>query len=122
MPPAHLRIRPPSVSLRPAFVDAAADDALVASKRFSDQVFARLEPVERLLRQDPRLARAGAVVGLGAAALGALRGQQSLTFIGTQAVRLGLEKQLTQIRRRSGFVIEPSIEYRGIGLIISRTF
>ena len=92
----------------------------VAAKRFADEFYNRLQPIEQLVRDDQRLRRASEAVGLSAIALGALRGGSSLAFVGTQALRLGFDKQLTQIRTRTGFVVEPSIGYRSIGVTASR--
>jgi len=110
----------PVVAAAPAITDAdTADDAAVAARRFAEQLSARLQPIEQRLREDARLRRAGAVIGLSAAALGALRGQQTLTFVGTQAVRLGLDRQLAAIRARSGLSIEPTIGYRRVAISVS---
>jgi hypothetical protein len=96
------------------------DDAAAAAKRFVDEWSERLRPIELRLREDQRLRRAGAIVGLSAAAIGAVRGQQALTFAGTQALRIGLDRQLTAIRARSGFEIQPTIGRRGFSVTVSR--
>jgi len=110
----------PVVTVAPAISDAdTADDATVVARRFAEELSARLQPIEQRLREDARLRRAGAVIGLSAAAIGALRGQQTLTFVGTQAVRLGLDRQLSAIRARSGVSIEPTIGHRTIAVTVS---
>jgi hypothetical protein len=97
-----------------------AETPQVAAKRLADQFYNRLQPIEHLVRDDQRLRRASEAIGLSAIALGALRGGGSLTFVGTQALRLGFDRQLTQIRNRTGLVVEPSIGYRSIGVTASR--
>jgi hypothetical protein len=98
------------------------DDVAVAAQRFADEWSERLRPLGERLRDDRRLRRAGAIVGLSAAAIGAVRGQHTLTFIGTQALRVGLDRQLTAIRARSGFNVEPTIGHRSFGVTISKTY
>jgi len=110
----------PVVAVAPAISDAdTADDAAVAARRFAEQLSERLRPIEQRLRDDARLRRAGAVIGLSAAAIGAFRGQQALTFVGTQAIRLGLDRQLATFRARSGVSVEPSIGYRRLAIVVS---
>src|SRR5207248_2814663 len=112
----------PVVSAAPAISDAdTADDAAVAAQRFADRWSQRLQPFEQRLREDSRLRRAGAVLGLSAAAIGALHGQRTLTFVGTQAVRLGLDRQLVAIRARTGVSVEPTIGYRTVAITVSKT-
>jgi hypothetical protein len=82
----------------------------------------RLRPLEQRLRDDDRVRRAGAVIGISALALGALHGTKPLTFAGTHALRIGLNKQLTAIEARSGFAVEPSIGHRSIAVTVKRTF
>jgi hypothetical protein len=119
----HVRPQVPVVSVSPVIsADDTTDDVRVASQRFVDEWSARLRPIEQRLREDRRLRRAGALVGLSAAAIGAVRGQQSLTFVGTQALRVGLDRQLTVIRRRSGFAVEPTIGHRSFAITLSRTY
>jgi hypothetical protein len=119
---APLSLAVPVVSVAPALADVESDKPTVAMKRLSDEWSARLRPIEERFREDRRLRRAGVVVGLGTAALGALRGQRTLTFVGTQALRLGLDKHLTLLRERSGFVLEPTIGPRAFAITASRTF
>jgi hypothetical protein len=120
--PAH--VRPdgrPVVSVSPVLsADDASDDVTVAAKRFVDEWSERLRPIEQRLREDGRVRRAGAVVGLSAAAIGAVRGQQTLTFVGTQALRLGLDRQLSAVQARTGFVVAPSIGHRSFSVTISK--
>jgi len=98
------------------------DDAAAAARKFVEEWSERLRPLEQRLRDDHRLRRAGAIVGLSAAAIGAVRGQQTLTFVGTQAIRIGLDRQLTAIRARSGFEIQPTIGHRSFAITASKTF
>ena len=100
----------------------STDDVIAASKRFSDDVFARLRPLETRLQNDARLRSAGTIVGLGAAAVGALRGQRTLTFVGTEAIRLGLDRQLNVVRARTGFSVTPSLGHRTFSVMFSRSF
>jgi hypothetical protein len=111
----------PVVAAAPVVIDGE-DDSVVTFQRLSHDVTERLEPIEQRFREDERLRRAGAVVGLSAAALGALRGQPTLTFVGTHALRLGLDRQLTTIRKRTGFVVEPSIGHRRFSVTATRTY
>jgi hypothetical protein len=116
------RTAPPiRVSVAPIAIDGD-DDSTVTIQRMSEELTERLRPIEQRVREDERLRRAGAVVGLSAAALGALRGQRTLTFVGTHAVRLGLDRQLTTIRKRTGFAVEPSIGHRSFAVTATRTY
>ena len=120
--PPHVARGTPVVSAAPAISDAdTADDAAVAAQRFADRWSQRLQPFEQRLREDSRIRRAGAVLGLSAAAIGALHGQRTLTFVGTQAVRLGLDRQLVAIRARTGVSVEPTIGHRSFAITISKT-
>jgi len=112
---------PPVVSVAPVAIDGE-DDSTVAIQRMSEELTERLKPIEQRFREDERLRRAGAVIGLSAAALGALRGQPTLTFVGTHAVRLGLDRQLTTIRKRTGFVVEPSIGHRSFAVTATKVY
>ena len=119
----QVRVPAPVVSVVPVMTaEDTSDDVAVAARRFVDEWSERLRPLEQRLRQDTRLRRAGAVVGLSAAAIGAIRGEHTLTFVGTQAVRLGLDRQLTAIRARSGFAVAPTIGHRRFEITVSRTY
>jgi hypothetical protein len=121
--PQVVRAQTPVVSVVPVMTaEDTSDDLTVAARRFVDEWSARLRPLEQRLRQDARLRRAGAVVGLSAAAIGAIRGEQTLTFVGTQAVRLGLDRQLTAIRAHSGFTVAPTIGHRRFEITVSKTY
>jgi hypothetical protein len=123
MRPAHPVVVGPTVSVAPVLSnDDTSDDVTVAARRFVEEWSDRLRPIEQRLRDDSRLRRAGAIVGLSAAAVGALRGQQTLTFVGTQAIRVGLDRQLSAIRAKSGFSVEPTIGYRRFAITVNRTF
>ena len=102
--------------------DDDGDVSMAAIQRASERIVERLRPIADRLRSDARLRRAGTVLGIGAVALGALRGTSPLTFAGTQAVRFGLQLQLTAIERRSGFVVEPSIGHRSVAVSVRRKF
>jgi hypothetical protein len=115
--------RRPVVAVAPVTIaDGDSADSLIAIQRTSDRLMERLRPLERRFQSDDRLRRAGTVVGIGAIAVGALRGTAPLTFAGTQALRFGLRSELTAIERRSGFVVEPSIGHRSVAVTVSRTF
>ena len=119
----QVRVQTPVVSVVPVMTaEDSSDDVTVAARQFVDEWSERLRPLEQRLRQDARLRRAGAVVGLSAAAIGAIRGEHTLTFVGTQAVRLGLDRQLTAIRARSGFSVAPTIGHRRFEITVSRTY
>src|SRR5260221_8594506 len=93
----------PVVAVAPAISDAdTADDTAVAARRFAEQLSERLRPIEQRLRDDARLRRAGAVIGLRAAAIGAFRGQEALTFVGPESLRLGLGRHVRPFPRGSG--------------------
>src|SRR5256885_386928 len=111
----------PVATVAPVAIDGA-DDSTVAIQRMSEGLTERLRPIEQRFRQDKRLQRAGAIVGLSAVALGALRGQPTLTFVGTHAVRLGLDRQLAPIRKRTGFVVEPSIGHRSVSVTATKVY
>ena len=108
--------------VRVAPVVIADEDVSEPVERAAERLVDRLRPLERRLRDDDRVRRAGTVVGLGAIALGALNGAKPLTVAGTHALRLGLSKQLTAIEARSGFAVEPSIGHRSIAVTVKRTF
>src|SRR5579864_7703492 len=114
-------IQTATVPPKPTVDVSAEDDPVASAKRLSDAVSERLEPLEQRFRDDARLRSAGAVVGLGAIALGALRGQRTLTFLGTQVIRMGLDRQLSAVRARTGFSVTPSIGRRSFSIVISRT-
>jgi hypothetical protein len=113
----------PVVSVAASVTDMSAlDDVTVSAKRFSDELSARLRPIETRLRNDARLRSAGALVGLSAAAVGALRRQRALTFVGAEAIRIGLDRQLGIVRARTGFSMTPSLGDHGFTVTFSRTF
>src|SRR5476651_1787021 len=122
VPAAHLTPSTTSGIARPAPLDAGGAAAPPVVTRLSEEIGSRLRAIEQRFQDDQRLQRAAAVAGLGAAALGALQGKQALTFAGTHVLRLGFDQQLTRIRQRSGFSVEPSIGYRTLALRLSRTF
>ena len=113
----------PVVSVAASVTDMSAlDDVTASAKRFSDELSARLRPIETRLRNDARLRSAGTLVGLSAAAVGALRGQRALTFVGAEAIRIGLDRQLGIVRARTGFSMTPSLGDHGFTVTFSRTF
>lgn len=83
----------------------------------------RLRPFQERLREDDRVRAAGSALGLGIVAYEAFhrRPQMPLAFVGTQALRLGLHRQLSTVHSRSGFVVEPSIEQGGFAITFRRT-
>ena len=98
------------------------DDPRLATRRFEQVLFERLKPIEQRFREDPRLRRAGTVAGLTAMALAAIRGDQPLAFLGTGAMRLTLDGQLTKLRQTTGFTIAPSVSRRRVAVVVTRTF
>ena len=113
----------PVVSVAASLTDMSAlDDVTASAKRFSDELSARLRPIETRLRNDARLRSAGTLVGLSAAAVGALRGQRALTLVGAEAIRIGLDRQLGIVRTRTGFSVTPSLGDHGFTVTFSRTF
>lgn len=100
--------------------DAREEGTLV--KRITDELDARLRRIEQRVRTDERLRQAGAIVGLGAAAIGAIRGDNPLTFIGTHALRIAFDPQLSRLRARTGMTVETSVGYRRVAITFSRTF
>jgi len=112
----------PVVAVAPVSIGDPDDDAAVVMQRTTEHVAERLRPLEQRLREDDRLRRAGAILVIGAVAIGALHGTAPLTFAGTQAVRFGLQAPLDAIERRTGFAIEPSIGHRRIAVTVNRTF
>jgi hypothetical protein len=113
----------PVVSVAAGVTDmAGADDVTAAAKRFSDELYARVRPIETRLQNDSRLRSAGTVIGLSAAAIGALRGQRALTVVGTEAIRFGLDRQLRVVRARTGFSVTPSLGQHAFTVTFSRTF
>ena len=113
----------PVVSVAAGVTDMGAlDDVTASAKRFSDELSARLRPIETRLRNDARLRSAGTLLGLSAAAVGALRGQRALTLVGAEAIRIGLDRQLGIVRARTGFSMTPSLGDHGFTVTFSRTF
>jgi len=110
----------PIVSVAP--VTIADEESSESVERAAERLVARLRPLEQRLRDDDRVRRAGAVIGISALALGALHGTTPLTLAGTHALRLGLSKHLTAIEARSGFSVEPSIGHRALAVTVKRTF
>jgi hypothetical protein len=87
------------------------------------QLMERMRPLHERLIRDDRLRAAESVVGLGIAAYEASRsgGRLPLGFIGTEALRLGLHRQIVGIRRQSGYVVEPSIGRRSFSITLRKT-
>jgi hypothetical protein len=99
--------------------DNATDVTTAQVKRLLD----KWQPVHHRLVQDDRLRVLSGVVGLGVVAYEGIRsGQQMpLAFIGTEALRIGLHPQLTAVRERTGFSVEPSLGYRRFELTFRKT-
>ena len=89
-----------------------SEPGAAAVKRLTD----RIRPIQQRLEEDERLRAAERVVGLGMAAVGVLRGQATLSSVGTQALRLGLNREFAAFRERSGFVVEPSFNSHGFSI------
>ena len=115
------QIQSAGVVPKPAAEVSVDDDPVASAKRLSDALSERLRPVEQRFRDDARLRNTGAFVGLGVVAVGALRGQGTLTFIGTQALRIGFDRQLSDVHALTGFSVTPSIGRRRVSIVIRRT-
>jgi len=98
--------------------DSPAADAIV------ERVIQRLRPIENRLRDDHRLRKAESLIGLGVVAHEALQKNPRvpLGYVGTQALRMGPHRQLTTIRQRSGYEVEPSIGRRSFSVTLRKTF
>jgi hypothetical protein len=112
--------RGPAIAVPAVKLDV--DDPQVAARRFQAALFERLKPIEARFREDPRLRRAGAIIGFGAVAAGALRHKQPLTAVGTGALRLGFGRQLSTLQRNTGFSVSPTLERRGFSISLTRRF
>jgi hypothetical protein len=97
-------------------------EARIAAKHFADEALRRLQPIQQRLRQDTMMRSAGAVLGAGVIALTTVRDSRSLAAVGTQVLRFGLDTPLTQLRNRSGFMVEPAIGHRTFSIRLSRRF
>jgi hypothetical protein len=95
------------------------DVTAVQVKRLLD----KWHPVHERLVQDDRLRVLSGVVGLGVVAYEGIRSRQHvpLAFIGTEALRIGLHPQLSAVRERTGFSVEPSLGYRRFELTFRKT-
>jgi hypothetical protein len=111
-----------ALGLQPDRPVARTDAAPLAIDQFSAECVRRLTTIQHRLQEDSQVRSAGAVLGLGAIALGALHGRSSLTLLGTQGLRFGFGSQLARIRKETGFVVEPSIGPHAFALKISRSF
>ena len=100
----------------------ASDDVAVSAKRLADELSERLRPIEVRVQSDARLRSAGALVGLSAVAVGALRGQRTLAVAGAEVIRLGLNHQLDVVRARTGFSVTPSLGDHRFTVTFSRNF
>lgn len=98
------------------------EDPQMAARRLETALLDRLKPLHARFRDDTSLSRVGAVVGLGALALGAVRREQPLLAVGGGALRIGLDRQLSTIRRSTGFAVEPRLERGGFSISMTRTF
>jgi hypothetical protein len=99
---------------------ANADDDVVAAWKRSDAFSERLLLWKEWLQRDPLFRSAGALFGVGALAAGALRDQTALTFVGTQVVCVGFDRQLNALRKHTGFSIAGSVGRRSFSVVVSR--
>ena len=77
---------------------------------FPQRILDTWQPVRERLVQDDRLRTLTGIVGLGIAAYEAgPRSGIHFDFIGTEALRIGLQPQLNMLHERTGFTVEPSI-------------
>jgi len=98
------------------------DNPHVAARRLETALLARLKPIEARFREDTRLRRVGTVIGLGAVAVGALRGEQPLVAVGTGVLRLGFSHQISEIQRTTGFSVSPTLERHGFSISLTKRF
>ena len=97
------------------------DDPQVAAVKLQAALLDRLRPLEARFREDTRIRRVGALVGVSAVALGAFRREQALVAVGSGALRLGLERQLSAVHQKTGFAMSPRLERRGFSLFLTKT-
>jgi hypothetical protein len=102
----------------------APDNEPSAADEVIQGMIERVRPIESRLRDDHRLRKAESLIGLGVVAYEALRKdpRMPLGYVGTQALRMGLHRQLATIRQRSGYEVEPSIGRRSFAVAFRRTF
>ncbi len=120
---AAVPLGPPSASVADAVDETgSAENIPLEAKRFADGIAARLRPIEMRLDRDLRLRSAGTALGLATAAVGALRGHRTLTVVGAEAIRLGLNRQLSAVHAHTGITIDPAVGSHGFAVTFSRTF
>jgi hypothetical protein len=112
---------------RSAFKQRASAEAPDGEPSAADEVIQRMiervRPIESRLRDDHRLRKAESLIGLGVVAYETMHKdpRMPLGYVGTQALRMGLHRQLTTIRQRSGFEVEPSIGHRSFAVTFRKT-
>jgi hypothetical protein len=81
------------------------------------------QPLHERVVQDDRLRMISGVVGLGVLAYEAMptRSHLPLELVGTEALRIGLHPQLSRLRERTGYAVEPSVGLRRFVLTFRKT-
>ena len=103
-------------SRRPAHRPSVPDRYANLDKRVTKLV-ERVRPFPDRITRDDRLRATSSIVGLGIAAYWCRhRGHLPLGAVGAEALRLGLHRQFTFIRQKSGFTVEPSIGRRSFSI------
>jgi len=93
-----------------------------ALDRLPNRVKERLETLSNRWRDDSRVQTASTIVGLSAAALGAVQGNHAIAFAGTHVTRWGLGRQLNLVEQRSGFQLVPSVGRHHIVITARKIF
>jgi hypothetical protein len=111
---------PPNAACARSILTELSADSPAALTRFLNGFCARVQPLAQRFQDEGPLRQVGVLVGLSSAALGVLHGRPALTVIGTRALNIGLDKPLSEIRRRSGFSLEPSLGLRAVAITANR--
>jgi len=107
-------------ALRPGDTLFNPQDRGVAASNRLDALTKRVMMLDHQLRTDTRLRGVGALGGMGAVALGAVRHQNAMAFVGTQAIRVGFDRQLAAVREHTGCSVGASVGRRGFTVTVSR--
>jgi hypothetical protein len=110
----------PRVAARPGNALVNPQDSVRAAGQRPDALTERVMMLDHQLRNDTRLRNVGALMGMGALALGAVRRQNATAFVGTQALRIGFDRQLAAVRDHTGCSVAASVGRRGFSVVVSR--